>query len=69
MVAPSALFVVLGQHIGWLTLLSLHFHYLQGYGPRPGKNLAAPSPFLLGPFALAFLGLSVAKIALKAKIQ
>eukprot|EP00197_Chlamydomonas_leiostraca_P000451 CAMPEP_0202887736 /NCGR_PEP_ID=MMETSP1391-20130828/42836_1 /ASSEMBLY_ACC=CAM_ASM_000867 /TAXON_ID=1034604 /ORGANISM="Chlamydomonas leiostraca, Strain SAG 11-49" /LENGTH=1357 /DNA_ID=CAMNT_0049571033 /DNA_START=127 /DNA_END=4200 /DNA_ORIENTATION=- len=36
---------------------------LQGYAPRPAAKVVLPSPALLGPLALAWVGLAVARLA------
>lgn len=35
----------------------------QGYAPRPAAKVVLPSPALLGPLALAWVGLAVARLA------
>lgn len=35
---------------------------LQGYAPQPDKRLVLPSPAVLAPFALAWLGVAAARI-------
>jgi len=51
-----------------LTPVVTHPHApAQGYGPRPDRALVAPAPFVMVPFALAFVGLAAAKALGKAR--
>uniref|UniRef100_A0A7S3R5M6 UDP-N-acetylglucosamine diphosphorylase n=1 Tax=Dunaliella tertiolecta TaxID=3047 RepID=A0A7S3R5M6_DUNTE len=73
-VEVSPLVSYAGEHMDELGLEGRHFPEaydldLQGYGPRPGRTLVTPPPVLLGPFALAFLGLSMLKVLAKLQAQ
>ncbi|KAF5833269.1 hypothetical protein DUNSADRAFT_10469 [Dunaliella salina] len=73
-VEVSPLVSYAGEHMDELNIEGRNFPEaydldLQGYGPRPGRTLVTPPPVLLGPFALAFLGLSALKALAKMQAQ